>query len=163
MWRGNPFHNKMNLSGTSARRRAILWIPPGLYAGLIFHASSESDPLPALTAAVSDKALHIIEYAGLAVLLCRALRGEQLRWRASVVLASMMASAYAASDECHQLLVHGRDSDILDWLADTIGAAIGSAVYMSVALAVSSRRPASRRHARSPATEYRGSIDERRL
>jgi len=53
-------------------RRTLIWLPPLLYAGFIFHFSSESQPLPALTAAVWDKALNAIEYAGLAFLLCRA-------------------------------------------------------------------------------------------
>ena len=43
---------------------------------VIFYLSSEPEPLPELTAAVWDKALHFLEYAGLAVLLGRAFRGE---------------------------------------------------------------------------------------
>ena len=53
-------------------RRVLLWGPPILYMALIFHLSSESQPLPALTAHVWDKLLHTIEYAGLALLLARA-------------------------------------------------------------------------------------------
>ncbi len=126
----------MNLFARSGWRRAFLWIPPVLYAALIFHFSSESDPLPALTASVWDKAIHATQYAGLALLLCRALRGERLKWRASIVLAIVIASAYAASDEWHQLFVPGRNSDTLDWLADTVGAAIGSAAYTLIAAAI---------------------------
>lgn len=60
----------------SGMRRATLWLPVFVYMALIFHFSSESAPLPALTALVWDKALHLTEYAGLGLLLCRALRGR---------------------------------------------------------------------------------------
>lgn len=113
----------------SLRRRGLLWIPPALYAFAIFYVSSQSDPLPQVTAVVSDKLLHAIEYAGFAVLLCRAFRGEGLRWWPSVALAVLVASGYAATDEWHQRLVPGRESGLPDWTADTIGAAIGSGVY----------------------------------
>ena len=43
-------------------RRLLLWGPPILYMAFIFHLSSESRPLPALTAHVWDKLLHTIEY-----------------------------------------------------------------------------------------------------
>ena len=110
------------------RRRALLWGPPVLYAVLIFHFSSESNPLPGLTSLVWDKALHTTEYAGFGILLCRALRGEGMRWWLAIALAALLASGYAATDEWHQLFVTGRDSDVRDWLADTIGAAAGSGV-----------------------------------
>ena len=108
-------------------------MPPVLYAALIFNLSSESNPLPQVTAIVWDKALHTLEYAGLALLLCRALRGEGVVWWRSVALAVVIASAYAGSDEWHQSFVPGRESDILDWFAGTIGAAVGSIAYTSTA------------------------------
>ena len=117
----------------SVYRQALLWAPPVLYATLIFHFSSESNPLPGLTSLVWDKALHATEYAGLGLLLCRALRGEGIRWWPSIVLALLIASVYAGSDEWHQWVVPGRDSDVLDWVADTIGAAIGSTGYRPIA------------------------------
>ena len=108
-------------------------MPPVLYAALIFGFSSESNPLPALTALVWDKALHATEYAGLAFLLCRAIRGEGVGWGPSIALAVIAASAYAGSDEWHQLWVPGRESDLLDWAADTVGAAVGSVGYRPIA------------------------------
>jgi VanZ family protein len=136
-WRGQvhawpPDH----LPVSCAWRRLALWIPPLVYAVIIFHLSSESDPLPSLTTAFSDKALHAIEYAGLAFLLCRALRGEGLRWRSALVIAILITSAYGASDEWHQSHVFGRQPDILDWVADTSGAATGAIVYMMMLIVV---------------------------
>jgi VanZ family protein len=116
----------------SLSRRALLWMPPIVYAALIFHFSSESNPLPALTALVWDKALHATEYAGLAFLVCRALRGEGLRPWVSVALAILIASAYGGSDEWHQFFVPGRDSDVMDWVGDTFGSTLGAPAYTAI-------------------------------
>jgi VanZ family protein len=125
-----------HLPVSCAWRRLALWIPPLVYIVIIFHLSSESDPLPSLTTAFGDKALHAIEYAGLAFLVCRALCGEGLRWRSALVIAILITSAYGASDEWHQSHVSGRQADILDWFADTTGAATGAIVYMMMLIVV---------------------------
>jgi hypothetical protein len=49
-------------------RRLHLWLPPLAYAVLIFLLSAQSNPLPALTTHVWDKLLHMVEFAGLALL-----------------------------------------------------------------------------------------------
>jgi VanZ family protein len=110
-------------------RHIVLWVPPILYAAVIFHFSSESNPLPQLTTRVWDKALHAIEYGGLAVLLSRAFRGEGIARARSIIFALVTASVYGATDELHQLFTPGRDSSVLDWTADTAGAVIGSALF----------------------------------
>ena len=107
-------HNWATHEGTPLRWRAILWAPPLLYAALIFYVSSQSDPMPSVTTFVWDKALHMVEYAVLAVLLGRALRGEGLKRSASAVIAIVAASAYGVTDEWHQMLVSGRESDLYD-------------------------------------------------
>ena len=112
-----------------ALRRSVLWGPVVLYGFLIFHFSSQSNPLPGLTSVVWDKALHTTEYAGFALLICRALRGEGVRWWKSVALAVILASFYAATDEWHQLFVPQRSADVADWAADVVGAAAGSSLY----------------------------------
>jgi VanZ family protein len=111
---------------------------------LIFHLSSNSNPLPLLTENVWDKALHSIEYGGLAWLLCRALIGEGLGWGPGLLLALMAASAYGASDEWHQLYTPGRSADFHDWMADTLGAALGLGAYALMAIAGLTLSPARR-------------------
>jgi VanZ family protein len=107
-----------------------LWLPPLVYMAAIFHFSSESQPLPMLTEHVWDKILHTIEYVGLAVLVFRALDGEELgRWQ-SAVLTVIIVSAYGASDEWHQSFVPMRSSDVEDWLTDTVAGAIGATAYV---------------------------------
>ena len=118
-----------------------MWLPPLVYMAAIFHFSSESQPLPMLTEHVWDKILHTIEYVGLAVLVFRALDGEELgRWQ-SAVLAVIIVSAYGASDEWHQSFVPMRSSDVEDWLTDTVAGAIGAAAYVVFQLTSSFRRP----------------------
>ena len=113
----------------SLSRRAALWLPPIVYMGVIFHFSSESQPLPALTAHVWDKLLHLIEYGGLGALVCRALLGEGLGWLAAIAGAIVAASLYGASDEWHQSFVPMRDADVRDWVADTLGGSAGAVAY----------------------------------
>jgi VanZ family protein len=113
----------------SLGRRTVLWLPPIVYLWVIFHLSSESQPLPALTAHVWDKLLHLIEYGGLAALLCRALLGEGLGWLTAVAGAIVAASLYGASDEWHQSFVPMRDADVRDWVADTLGGMAGALTY----------------------------------
>ena len=121
-----------------AARRGVVgqvlwyWVPAVLYAGAIFFLSSQSHPeeqLPSfLLENVSDKVLHAVEYGILAVLCFRTFRwaaGPAVA-RQAVVLAIVTASVYGITDEVHQLFVPFRESSWLDWLADTIGAAIGA-------------------------------------
>ena len=121
----------------AARRGVVVqvlwyWVPAVLYAGVIFFLSSQSHPedqLPLfLLEDVSDKVLHAVEYGILALLCYRAFRwaaGPAVA-RQAVVLAIVTASVYGITDEVHQLFVPFRESSWLDWLADTIGAAIGA-------------------------------------
>jgi VanZ family protein len=113
--------------------RSLLWVPPILYAALIFYVSAQSRPLPEITALVWDKLLHGTEYAVLGLLVCRALRGERIAWRLAIVLAAVLASAYGGSDEWHQRFVPGRESSVLDWIADTVGSVLGSVIYRWIA------------------------------
>ena len=100
---------------------------------VIFYLSSKSDPLPVLTAAVWDKALHIVEYAGLAVLLGRAFLGEGSSAGRAFLAAVVVASLYAASDEVHQIWVQGREPAIRDWLAESSGSMAGAVLYTMAA------------------------------
>lgn len=109
---------------------------------VIFGFSSQLNPMPEITSRVWDKLLHGVEYAGLALLFCRALTGEGLAWTIAALAAVLLASAYGASDEYHQLLVPLRDGNVRDWIADTIGAALGAALYLG---ATTPSRPANHR------------------
>lgn len=113
------------------------WGPVCGYAGLIFYLSSQSHPeetLPTLVTFFSDKVLHAVEYAVLGALCYRAVRGSgNDSWcRLAIPVAILLASLYGASDEVHQAFVPFRDSSWLDWLADTVGAALGVGIMHRV-------------------------------
>jgi VanZ family protein len=79
-----------------------------------------------------DKGIHFMEYGVLAALLAHALRGtwsalSLMRLYAGAVVCTVV---WGLSDEIHQAFVPGRSSDIKDVLADSIGALIGTALYM---------------------------------
>jgi VanZ family protein len=122
------------MAHVSPFRRASLWLPPVGYMAIIYGLSAQSDPLPVVTAHVWDKFLHTFEYGGLAVLLIRALMGEGLAWLGATLAAIALASLYGASDEYHQFFVPGRNSDVHDWIADTVGASIGASAYLAAFL-----------------------------
>jgi len=79
------------------------------------------------------KTAHVTEYAILALLFWRALRGmavaeaEKPRpWRWSQALLALgVATLYAASDEIHQYFVPSREARFGDVMLDATGAALG--------------------------------------
>jgi VanZ family protein len=83
-----------------------------------------SMPEPPIPSTVPDVSLHEAGYFGLGVLLIRALAGG--RWAGvtprALVLAWIIAVAYAATDEWHQSFVPNRHVELRDWIADAIGA-----------------------------------------
>lgn len=132
------------MGARSFLKRASLWGPPLVYMVLIFHLSSESNPLPALTENVWDKVLHTIEYGALGLLLCRSFAGEGLSLALAAFCALFATSLYGGSDEWHQLFTPGRTSDIHDWLADTTGGLVGVVSYLLLSTASRRRRPPRR-------------------
>ena len=67
--------------------------------------------------------MHFASYGLLCLLLWRALRTRMDERRAALV-ALVIASAYAATDEWHQTFVEGRHGTAVDWLIDTAGAGL---------------------------------------
>jgi VanZ family protein len=113
--------------------RAWIWGPVVAYLAVIFYFSSQSQV--GWAREYPDKALHAIEYMGLALLFARALNGGlampvPARY---LVLAWVLCLAYAASDEFHQAFVPGRTSDWRDAAADCAGAAVGLAAVAAAA------------------------------
>jgi VanZ family protein len=115
-------------------QRAGLWLPPLLLMGLIFFFSAQ----PSLDSGlgwidtVGRKLVHFGEYALLCFLWWRLLRTDLPGGRAALV-ALLISSLYAATDELHQSFVDGRHGTPVDWAIDTAGAA-------AAALAVAARR-----------------------
>ena len=132
----NPVREKSNRP-----RRWLLWAPALVYMAAIFVASSLSR-VPAPPAGLSDKQVHAVVYAGLAAMILRAL--AQGSWRGvtlgTALGAVLMAAAYGASDEVHQWFVPGRTFEILDMVADAIGAVLASGMLRAWGI-IRSRNP----------------------
>ena len=128
------------------------WLPVAVWMLIIFTASSDThsahhssriiEPIlrwlfPHLAdATVSHvvllvrKCAHVAEYAVLALLVWRALRGparpDSHPWRwAHAGLALLATTLYASSDEIHQLFVPHREGRFADVLIDASGATLG--------------------------------------
>jgi VanZ family protein len=101
------------------------WLPPLLWAGVIFFATSMPSDLVPQQVSTFDKAAHFSMYAVLAGLLTRHLTELTTRWRATMT-AILIAVAFGAVDEWHQQYIPGRSKELADWQADSLGAATGS-------------------------------------
>jgi len=110
-------------------------IPAAGYAAAVFYAGLiRMGPLPENGLVASDKLLHALVFGGLTLLLARA-----THWlRPRVTLARKLwvgcvgASLIGLLLELCQAFTTYRSSDVLDWVADTVGAllAVGLAIVL---------------------------------
>jgi len=91
---------------------------------LSMYAGTHLPRIPVSLAHHSDKLLHCCAYFGLSVLLLawRQTRGMST-WRTILRILALIA-IYGAFDELTQPIV-GRDAEIMDWVADVVGASLG--------------------------------------
>jgi len=76
------------------------------------------------------KAAHLAEYAVLAILLCASSKEQPFPWRPRRVLGCFLfLMVYSLTDEYHQRFVPGRTASLTDCGIDSIGGAVGMAVY----------------------------------
>jgi VanZ family protein len=108
-------------------RRMDPWAWPLLLMAAIFFFSAQPDLNSGLGTIdlVGRKLIHLAQNALLAFLWWRALR-TRMPGRSAALVALLITSAYAATDEFHQTFVHGRHGSPLDWAIDTAGAALAS-------------------------------------
>ena len=98
---------------------ALAWM------ALLFYLSHQ----PSLDAPMlfpgQDKVFHAAVYGvlGLLLLAAQPRKAQGYSWR-QVGISTLIASLYGLSDEIHQYFVPGRSSEVLDWVADTVGALI---------------------------------------
>lgn len=71
-----------------------------------------------------DKVAHFAIFGLLATLVARAGFPGRRAW-----LAVLIVSLFGLSDEWHQSFTPGRDVEVLDWVADSLGALVAVAVY----------------------------------
>jgi VanZ family protein len=105
--------------------RLDLWLPPLVLMGVIFALSAQPslDSGLGVIDQIGRKLIHFGEYALLCFLWWRALASVTSARRAAL-LAFVLASGYAVTDEIHQTFVEGRHGTPVDWLIDSAGAAV---------------------------------------
>jgi len=101
-----------------------LWGPVLVGMAVIFYLSAQSHP--PLPGGIPDWILHGVEYFGFAALVFRAVSGglPAVVTRARVATTMAIVTAYAVSDEVHQLFVPYRTADVRDVRSDVVGASI---------------------------------------
>ena len=124
---GMPTHGRTG-SGATGRTLALL-APPLALMGLIFFLSAQPDLNSGLGTIddIGRKLIHMTEYGLLWWLLLRASRFSRRG------LAAAIALAYGASDEFHQMFVHGRSGSPADWAIDGAGIAIAWLAWRALA------------------------------
>ena len=117
------------------------WAPTVVYMILIFWESSLSNPAPGVTTLVWDKALHTVGYGLLGACCARSFRRDGHSWRAALILGTLLASAYGATDEFHQSFTPQRTADVVDWVADSLGSFAGATTYIIAVVNMASHPP----------------------
>lgn len=129
-------------------KKAICWLLVIACMGVIFWLSSrtaeESDAQSsaivelitrlfgdgAVTSFIVRKSAHFLEFTGLCLLFNIAL--HQTKKKPLPILSIALTSAYAITDEVHQLFIEGRSCQFSDWLIDSCGAILGAAAFMLI-------------------------------
>jgi len=107
------------------------WLPLLAWMGVIYYFSSiPAKDIPPLFP-FQDIFYHFISYAMLGYLFIRAVKNIYpiIKPRHTFYLALIFGTAYALSDEFHQLFVPGRCFSGQDLIIDAIGTFIGSLKY----------------------------------
>lgn len=112
-------------------RRSLIWLLPLALAINTFWLSSRSVlPLDVSLPHPLDWVAHATEFAALALALEVAARNT---WKGMPTYRRhlwifLLVSLYGMTDEFHQGFVPGRDLDVRDWVADSLGALLGLAL-----------------------------------
>ena len=109
------------------------WLPVFGYVALIFVLSAQPNLQSPFHFQNGDKLAHVLEYGGLGILLARALHGARPASAALAVslTALLIGMAIGISDELFQAHVPGRDSNPLDFLADTTGLVLAQVLFLA--------------------------------
>jgi hypothetical protein len=122
--------------------------PAVVYVALIFVGGSADTPeLPAAAGVPSDKLTHLVVFGGLQILAFRAVRWTRPLAAPGTqnLIAAGLSCVVGALLEFWQASLPHRSAELFDWIADTVGVALGAAL-----LAVFPRLPGA---IQAPASE----------
>ena len=109
------------------RKVYLVYIPLIVYwIGLLIATTIPTQSLPSFD--VSDKFKHFGAFFGLSVLLSLTLLYQNKSYlfkKYFLAFTLIITSLYGLLDELHQYFIPGRYSEVLDWVADSAGAALG--------------------------------------
>jgi len=132
----------------SPRQRILLaWLPAIAYTLLIWWLSSQAFELAFMQRVpLQDKGVHFLEYGALSFFIAHAVA---VTWpgreTATFFTTGVATVALGLLDEMHQSFVPGRFSDVLDLVADTIGAIAAALFYVAGTYALRAVRRARER------------------
>ena len=104
------------------------WLPPFLWAAIIFTFSSLKTPVASEVywqEFAIKKTIHMIEYAIFSVLVYRALKNYGVKKGKAMIISVFLGLLYGAGDEFHQSFTPGREPRVRDIIFDTIGGVLG--------------------------------------
>lgn len=113
--------------GKKILRFLSLWLPPLLWAAMIFKFSSGRVPMASQVYwqdFMVKKTGHVILFSTLSVLIYRGLIGGGVNRKKAAILAVVISLLYGASDEFHQMYTQGREARVRDVLIDGTGAGL---------------------------------------
>jgi VanZ family protein len=121
--------------------KIILRLPALFIAGAIWILSSQSILPHPKGILGQDKIQHLIAYFVLAAATGLWISPDfwQLRRIPAFFLTALITSVYGALDEVHQFFTPGRDCNIWDWTADTLGAFLGAALVLLISVCFSEK------------------------
>ena len=130
----------------------IFWILTAMCMGAIFYFSSRPATqsagqssvvtlflqrlfhTEAITEHMVRKAAHFTEFTGLGFLTNSAVYFTKHKRNLAIGIA--IGSAYAATDEIHQIFVDGRSCQFTDWALDTLGVITGALIFLILHLII---------------------------
>jgi VanZ family protein len=120
-----------------AHRKRLVYLPLIIYWIILLIATSiPTDDFPRVLLTVGDKLKHFIAYFILGGYLTVAFSVQEkipLLRKHFILGAILTATIYGLVDEIHQAFIPGRFYELLDWVADIIGACVGS-IFVGVLL-----------------------------
>lgn len=113
-----------------SKARLLRWLPAAAVVGVSWHLSSMPtvEMMPNFWNA--DKLVHTICYGGLAFCVAFGYGGSGRRGLSRLIVPIVITAAYGMIDEIHQSFTPGRSCSMLDWVADLLGATLGSLAYL---------------------------------